>query len=95
MSTPNFYPVIDCSDDGIDKVALFPAKQASKLGENQTLFLEEYSAKHFQLHSKKPMAMKDYLSLKIRCPYCGSVLEPVAPHLDDYDLAYYRCPSCR
>ncbi|NLA86536.1 MAG: hypothetical protein GX847_04480 [Clostridiales bacterium] len=94
MDYIKYHPLIGGDTEDIDKVPMFASPQKDSVSATSSLYLEEFVPHRYRLHAKKPTSMKDYLGYKIHCPYCGAVMDAVAPHIDQYKLAVYVCKKC-
>jgi len=89
-----YHPLIGGDTEDTDKVPMFATTQKGSVSATSALYLEEFVPRRYRLYAKKPTSMKDYLGYKIHCPYCGNVMDSIAPHTNQYTLAIYACKKC-
>lgn len=94
MDYIKYHPLIGGDTEDIDKVPMFATPQKDSVSATSALYLEEFVPHRYRLHAKKPTSMKRYLGYRIHCPYCGAVMDSIAPHVDQYTLAIYACKKC-
>ena len=89
-----YHPLIDADTDGIEKIPMFGNTSYGAVNDHHGLYLEEFVPRRYRLQASTPHSMTDYLKYKIHCPYCGEVMDSIAPHLDQHTLAVYTCKNC-
>lgn len=59
-----------------------------------TFCLEGYIPGTYRLLAKNPTTINTYHYFNIKCPDCGSTLEPISPAKDKHVLPLYACKYC-
>ncbi len=94
MTDIKYHPLVDTNMAGTDKTPMFGNTDYGCVNDHHDLYLEEFIPNRYRLHARQPHSMTDYLRYTIHCPYCGAVMDSIAPHLDRHTLAVYTCKNC-
>ena len=89
-----YYPLIDATPDGIEKIPMFPAHTISDGFGKGNFALAEIEPHSYILLAMEPHDAVKYLSYNIHCPLCGKIMTAAEPHRDQNILAVYRCENC-
>ena len=88
-----YYPLIDCTSEGNEKVPMFFTHNFSDaigsgflLGSNQR--------NRYRLIARESHTPDQYRQFNIRCPMCGKAMDIIAPHENNHALALYACAEC-
>ena len=88
-----YYPLIDCTPDGAEKVPMFFTPSfINAVGSGFTL--ELLRPNRYRLIATKSHEPEQYRQFNIRCPHCGKAMDIIAPHENKYSLALYACAGC-
>ncbi len=88
-----YYPLIDCTSDGIEKVPMFFTHNFSDaIGSG--FLLESFQSNRYRLIAREPHTPDQYRQFNIRCPICGKAMDIISPHQNNHALALYACAEC-
>lgn len=88
-----YYPLIDCTPDGIEKVPMFFTPSfINAVGSG--FALEFLRPNRYRLIATNPHEPEQYRQFNIRCPHCGKAMDIIAPHENNHSLALYACAVC-
>ena len=88
-----YFPLIDCTSDGLEKFPMFPGKDINTTcGTGFTLF--EVAPNRYRMIAHEEHEPEDYKKYKIRCPKCGVAMDIKSPHITKNTLALYACKDC-
>ena len=93
MDDIKYHPLVDADPEGIVRVPMFCTTDFKGMKHHQ-FYLEECIPHRFRLHSAEDRTREEAQSGKIRCPYCGQVLQSISSSNGGTVHGLYVCPKC-
>ena len=88
-----YYPLIDCTPDGIEKSPMFfTTSFIDAIGSG--FLLESNQRNRYRLIAREPHTTDQYRQFNIRCPMCGKAMDIIGPHENNHALSLYACTEC-
>ena len=84
-----FFPLIQNEPTGLDRSPLFPCYNEKRMRRHDS-YLRELSWNRYLLQSKTFIEPKKVPSLRIHCPFCGSVMYTS----NCYSPIVFKCTRC-
>ena len=91
MTEIRYYPLIDCNNEGTEKVAMFPSLDRDTIMAQSGMWLEEMLPGYFRLFVCSADSTN---AVHIRCPRCGSHLRAISEPINATTQGLYICGSC-
>lgn len=89
-----YRPLIAMDTDGTEYFPMFMALKEETVKAHHRLYLKESIHHAYRLCSTKIMTAADCSALRIHCPYCNTVMEPVTEQRSGLYHALYVCDRC-
>lgn len=89
-----YYPLIDMSADGTEKMAMFPTTDKNVIAEKHKLWLSERIPGCFRLCANKVPPIEAVKSFNIYCPRCGKAMHAVTFVSETSRMPLYLCDNC-
>ena len=94
MREVRYYPLVDATLDGKDKVPMFYTTSKIEIEARNKLYLEEIIPHYYRLCVSNPDSGVSAEGFKIRCPICGKAMRKFSRPLDRKKKSLYICNSC-
>jgi hypothetical protein len=92
MTDIKYYPLIDCENDGTEKMPMFPVTDSKSIKAQSHLWLEEVVPHYYRLRAEANHRPANAIS--IRCPLCGKAMRCISGDINETKLGLYTCSSC-
>ena len=89
-----FRPLICMDTDGIEHAAMFMSLNEEETKAHHKLYLKETTPHTYRLCSAKYMSATDCSALRIHCPLCNKVMNPITSQTSGNYHALYACDRC-
>ena len=92
MTEIRYYPLIDCDNEGMEKVAMVPTLDSQTIMAQSETWLEEIIPNYFRLRTQSSRSVCS--AFTIRCPRCGKPLKRMSENINETTRALYVCGTC-